>query len=106
MRMIIRVDNDTCSDIIMPDEEIISGGVQIICLEFECINPLFVLIKPSQMELLLHVHDLDPARLISSSKDITVFPYGNRRNVLEESVDLTDGLLFVGIYYFYVTALS
>ena len=58
------------------------------------------------MKLLLNIHDFDPACLVGSSKDIAIFSYCNSRNVFEESVNLTDGLLLESVDYFYVTALS
>lgn len=106
MRMIIGMNNHTSSDIIMPNKKVISRRIQIICFKLKGINPLFVLIKPSEMKLFLDIHDLNPTCFISSSKYIAIFSYGNSRNVLEESVDLTDGLFLVGINYFYVTTLT
>ena len=66
------MDNFSTGNVKVPEDEVISSWVEVIFDELQSINSLLVVPKGPKAELLLGVHDLDLATLITNCEDCAV----------------------------------
>ena len=106
MSIVIRMNNLSCSDIVVSDHKVIPCRIQVIITILKCVDSLLMVVKLSEMELLLYIHDFDSSGFICCGKYVSILSHAQCRDTFVEHVDLSDGLFFNSIDNLKISTLS
>jgi len=99
MRVLVRVNYISHSNIELTHDEVIPARVQSILQILQGVYSLLVMLESSQVELLFRVHHFNASALVSYSHHRSIRPHAQGCQVFVERVYFLDDRLFLGVVY-------